>query len=38
MLDLNVIVYSRQAVLFNILLPYEIYFCSGVEISVKGQF
>lgn len=38
MLDLNIIVHSRQAMLFNILLPYEINLCSGVEISVKGQF
>lgn len=38
MLDLDAIVHPRQALLFNIPLPYEINFCSGVEISGKGQF
>lgn len=32
------IIHPCQALLFNIPLPYEINFCSGVEISVKGQF
>lgn len=38
MLDLDAIVHSPKALLFNIPLPYEINFCSGIEISGKGQF